>query len=142
MQYGFVIPGGDAAAKTYYENGITADMLTYALYPGTIPISAGEIANYINNPAVAYNATDALKLINTQYWVVNIRNGTEAFANFRRSGYPALSPNLANNNLNGGFARRMSYPDREASSNAENYAGASSQIGGDNLLSRVFWDAE
>ena len=40
-----------------------------------------------------YNPTDALKLINTQYWIVNIRNGTEAFANFRRSGFPALTPN-------------------------------------------------
>ncbi len=53
----------------------------------------------MDNPAVVYNATDALKLINTQYWIVNLRNGTEAFANFRRSGFPALSPNLFNNNL-------------------------------------------
>ncbi len=36
------VAGGDAAAKTYYENGITADMDTYALYPGTSPISASE----------------------------------------------------------------------------------------------------
>ena len=134
------IPGGDAAAKTHYENGITADMVTYALYPGTTPISAGEITAYINNPAVAYNATDALKLINTQYWVVNIRNGTEAFANFRRTGFPALSPNMFNNNLNGGFVRRLSYPDIEGSANAANYTAAAAAIGGDNLTSRVFWD--
>ncbi|MGZ5135933.1 MAG: SusD/RagB family nutrient-binding outer membrane lipoprotein, partial [Flavitalea sp.] len=121
-------------------NGITADMATYALYSGTTPISAGEIAGYINNPAVAYNATDALKLINTQYWVVNIRNGTEAFANFRRTGFPVLSPNMFNNNLNGGFVRRLSYPDIEGSANAENYAAAATAIGGDNLTSRVFWD--
>ena len=134
------VPGGDAAAKTYYENGITADMATYALYPGTNPISAAEITAYINNPAVAYNATDALKLINTQYWVVNIRNGTEAFANFRRTGFPVLSPNMFNNNLNGGFVRRLSYPDVEGSANAANYAAAAAAIGGDKLTSRVFWD--
>ena len=87
------IPGGDAAAKTYYENGITADMATYSLYPGTTAISAAEVTAYINDPAVLYNPTDALKLINTQYWIVNIRNGTEAFANFRRTGFPALTPN-------------------------------------------------
>jgi hypothetical protein len=132
----------DGSAQTYYENAIRADMEVYSLYPGTTPITNAEITNYLSEPGVAFNATDALELINTQYWIVNLRNGTEAFANFRRSGYPALSPNLSNNNLNGGFARRMSYPDREASSNAENYAGASSGIGGDNLLSRVFWDAE
>ena len=129
-------------AQTYYENGIRADMEVYALYPDTTPISDGEITAYLAEPGVAYNSTDALELINTQYWIVNLRNGTEAFANFKRSGYPALSPNLSNNNLNGGFARRMSYPDREASANAENYAAAVSAIGADNLTARVFWDAE
>jgi hypothetical protein len=98
------------------------------------------LAAYVADPAVAYNATDALIQINTQYWIVNIRNGTEAFANFRRSGLPALSPNLFNNKLNGGFARRLSYPDVEASTNTTNYQAASTAIGGDKLTSRVFWD--
>jgi hypothetical protein len=127
------------SAQTYYENGITADMLAYTLYPGTTPISGTDIATYLAGPDVAFNATDALELINTQYWVVNLRNGTEAFANFRRSGFPALSPNLFNNNLNGGFARRMSFPDVEGSANP-NFTSAVNAMGGDNLLSRVFWD--
>jgi hypothetical protein len=134
------IPGGDAQAQIYYEAGITADMAVYSLYPGTAPISAGEITAYLADPAVAYNATDALKLINTQYWIVNLRNGTEAFANFRRSGFPALSPNLFNNKLNGGFVRRLSYPDVEASANTANYQAAATAIGSDKLTSKVFWD--
>ena len=134
------IPGGDATAQTHYENGIRADMATYALYPGTTPISTAEINAYLAQPGVAYNATDALKLINTQYWIVSLRNGTEAFANFRRTGFPTLSPNLFNNNLNGGFVRRMSYPNAEASSNTANYNAAVAAIGGDKLTSRVFWD--
>lgn len=132
--------GGDA--QTYYENAIRADMQVYSLYPGTTPISDDEIDDYLAEPNVAFDGSRALELINTQYWVINIRNGTEAFANFRRSGFPALSPNLSNNNLGGGFARRLSYPDREASSNADNYASAALRIGGDNLVSRVFWDVE
>ena len=134
------IPGGDATAQTYYENAIKADMATYALYPGAFAISASDVNGYIAQPGVAYNPTDALKLINTQYWIVNIRNGTEAWANFRRSGYPVLSPNLFNNNLNGGFVRRMSYPDVEASANTANYQVAAAAIGGDKLTSKVFWD--
>ena len=134
------IPGGDAAAKTHYENGIAADMAIYSLYPGTTPIPTGDVATYLASPGVAYNSADALKLINIQYWVVNIRNGTEAFANFRRSGFPVLSPNLANNKLGGGFVRRLSYPNVEASSNTENYNAAAAAIGGDKLTSRVFWD--
>lgn len=131
------IPGD---AKTFYESAIRANMEVYSLYPNTTPITEAEITNYLNDPAVSYNDADALELINTQYWIVNIRNGAEAYANFRRSGFPTLAPNLFNSNLNGGFARRLSYPDYEASSNAQHYAAAAEAIGGDNLLSRVFWD--
>lgn len=135
------IPGGDVAAKTFYENGITADMAAYALYNGTTAITAGEVTTYLSHPLVAYTPADALRLINTQYWIVNIRNGTEAFANFRRSGYPALTANPVPGDLGAvGFARRLSYPDLEASANTAQYNAAAAAIGGDKLSSRVFWD--
>lgn len=135
------VPGGDVQAKIYYENGITADMQAYALYNNTTPITAGEITTYLAGPNVAYTPVDALKLINTQYWVVNIRNGTEAFANFRRSGFPALTPNPVPGALGSvGFARRLSYPDIEASANTANYNAAATAMGGDKISSRVFWD--
>lgn len=135
------VPGGDGQAKIYYESAIAADMAAYALYSNTTPITAGEVAAYIAQPAVAYTPADALKLINTQYWIVNIRNGTEAFANFRRSGFPALIPNPVPGVLGSvGFARRLTYPDLEASSNTANYNAGAAAIGGDKLTSRVFWD--
>ncbi len=130
------------SAQAYYEQGITADMKVYSYYPQTSPISDADIAEFLARPGVAFDASRALEQINTQYWIANLRNGTEVFANFRRSGYPALKPNAFNNNLNGGFARRLSYPNYEISSNAENYTAAAAAIGGDNLLSRVFWDKE
>jgi hypothetical protein len=135
------IPGGDAAAQAFYEAGITADMDTYARYPNGAVISAPAKAAFLSQPAVLYNPANALQLINTQYWVANITNGTEAWANFRRSGFPALSPNLFNNNLGGGFIRRLSYPDYETSNNHANLVAAVQAIGGvDNLTTRVFWD--
>jgi len=137
------IPGGDAAAQTYYENGIIADIDTYAQYPNGAVVSAAAKTAFLTDPAIAYNPANALKLINTQYWIANIANGTEAWANLRRVNflYPALSPNLYNNNLNGGFIRRLSYPDYEASNNSANYFAAVQAIGGtDNLVTRVFWD--
>ncbi|WP_194776217.1 SusD/RagB family nutrient-binding outer membrane lipoprotein [Pararhodonellum marinum] len=127
--------------RTYYENAIRADMQVYELYPATSPITDAEINAYLNEPGVLFDAGRALELINTQYWVVNLRNGGEAWANFRRSGYPDLQPNLFNNNLNGGFVRRMSYPDREASANAQSYAAAIA-IRPNDLVSRVFWDTQ
>ncbi|NCU03076.1 MAG: SusD/RagB family nutrient-binding outer membrane lipoprotein [Chitinophagaceae bacterium] len=135
------IPGGDAQAKIYYDNAIAADMASYSLYTGTTPISGADVTAYINDPNVLYTPADALKLINTQYWIVNIRNGTEAFANFRRSGFPALTPNPVAGALGSvGFIRRLSYPDLEASSNTASYNAGATAIGGDKLNSRVFWD--
>ena len=64
---------------------------------------------------------------------MSIRNGTEAFANFRRTGFPALTPNPVSGELGTAedFVRRLSYPDVEASANTENYNAAKTAIGGD-----------
>ena len=141
------IPGGDAAAKTFYENAIKADMDRYAQYPGGTAIPDADKNIYLAHPLVAYNPTDALKLINTQYWIACITNGTEAWANFRRSGFPALTRNKYNNDLladgGDGFIHRLSYPDAESGSNNANYLNAVKAIGGkDNLIARVFWDKQ
>jgi hypothetical protein len=144
------IAGGEAAAQTYYEAGIKADMDVYALYlsetDSNLPaITAAEKDAYLAQPAVAYNSANAYQLINTAYWIVNLRNGAEAFANFRRSGYPALQRNAFDNRLldNGGdgFIHRFSYPDAELSRNKVNYQDAVQAMGGiDNNIARVFWD--
>ena len=134
---------GGVTAQTYYENAIKSDMEKYSLYPGTPnpAITPAEITAYINDPAVLYNPTDALKLIGTQYWIVNIRNGTEAWANFRRTGFPALTANPVAGDLGAvGFVRRLTYPNIEASSNTENYQTAIQAYGGDKLTGKVFWD--
>jgi len=132
------------SAQAFYEEGIRASMDQWSRYPNTPDraITDEEKARYISHPQVAFNANTALELINVQYWVSNIGNGTESFANFRRSGYPALSPNRYNNNLNGGFVRRMAYPNDEMSENPDNYQSAVAAMGGDNLTVRVFWDIE
>jgi Starch-binding associating with outer membrane len=128
-------------AQALYEEGIRASMAQHTLYPGGYgAISVTDQNNYIADANVAYNATDALRLINTEYWVSNVNNPLEGWANFRRSGFPALSPNLYNNNLNGGFVRRVPYPTQESGSNPANYSAAGVAIGGDNLTTRVFWD--
>ncbi|MDT0685011.1 SusD/RagB family nutrient-binding outer membrane lipoprotein [Autumnicola psychrophila] len=134
----------DGDAQEYYEEAITAHMQMYEIYPNTASITMSEIESYLNEPEVAYDESNALELINTQYWIVSFTNAAEAFANFRRSGYPNLNPNTFNDDLvaGGGFANRFSYPDRESSANAENYSAAAAAIGGDNLISRVFWDIE
>ncbi len=144
------IAGGETAAQQYYEDGIKADMDNYALYlsrtGSSMPsVSVSQQDAYIAQPGVAYNATDALELINTQYWVVCIRNGAEAWANRRRSGFPALKRNMFDNQLlasgGDGYVHRFSYPDAELSRNKVNYQAAVTAMGGtDNIIARVFWD--
>ena len=131
----------EGTAQSLYEDGIKASMNQYSLYPGGYgAISVADQNAYITQSNVAYNPANALTLINTQYWISNFGYSMEAFANFRRTGIPALAPNNYNNNLNGGFIRRFSYPDVEASRNSKNFAAASAAIGGDVLTTRVFWD--
>ncbi len=133
---------GGLTAQQYYEAGVRAAMDDWNLFPGTFSpaVSNTEKDNYLLQPAVAYNSTDALKLINTQYWIACITTGAEGFANWRRSGFPVLQPNMYNNNLNGGFVRRMAYPNAEEAQNPENYAAAVASMGGDGLTQRIFWD--
>ncbi|HSC37994.1 MAG TPA: SusD/RagB family nutrient-binding outer membrane lipoprotein, partial [Chitinophagaceae bacterium] len=131
-------------AQQYYEAGVRAAMDDWSLFPGTFSpaVSNTEKDNYLLGPAVAYNDANALKLINTQYWICSITNGPEGFANWRRSGFPALARNTYNDDLvpGGGFVRRMSYPDAEKASNADNYNAAVASMGGDKITQRVFWD--
>jgi hypothetical protein len=66
----------------------------------------------------------------------------ECFANWRRSGYPALTPVDYPGNVTGGtIPRRFTYPQSEASANAANYSDAVSRLsGGDKMTSRIWWD--
>ncbi|MEO8583977.1 MAG: SusD/RagB family nutrient-binding outer membrane lipoprotein, partial [Flavitalea sp.] len=94
----------------------------------------------IANP---YNASKALEQINTQYWISSFLNGSEVWANFRRSDFPVLTPNTypaADPAVKGGFIHRLTYPSREASVNKDNFNAAVSNMGPNNLATRVFWD--
>ena len=130
------------SAATYYNNGVMADMDRFASYDAAAIIPPSTENAYLNNPANAYNSANALKLINTQYWIASFGNGAEAWANFRRSGYPALTPNpYPGRQIKGDFIRRFIYPISEQSVNAANYKAAVASIGGsDDLDMHVFWD--
>jgi hypothetical protein len=138
------VTGGLAQAIIYYNAGIRASMDEYPLYPGTVAIPAADYNSYIAQSGVALTAGTALDKINTQYWIASLGNNAEAFANFRRTGFPALTPNTVSLPLlptsTGGFARRIPYPANELSVNAANYNAAVARIGGDNVSQRIFWD--
>jgi hypothetical protein len=134
---------GAQTAQQYYELGIRASFAEYALYPNVSnpAVSNADIDAYLQNSNVVFSSSKALELINTQYWVVSFGDGTEVYANFRRSGFPVLAPNRYNTNLQNGFARRFAYPNEESARNNANFTEAVGRLGGSNNLSaRVFWD--
>ena len=129
------------SVATFYNAGVRAHMDQMKQYDVTATIAtAAQDAYLAANP---FNAGTALQQINTQYWIASFQNGSEAWANFRRSGFPALTPNpypSADPAVIGAFVHRLVYPVREKSVNTDNYNAAVARMGADNLATRVFWD--
>jgi hypothetical protein len=128
---------GDAGE--YFTAGIRAHMEQMELHDAGAAIDEADIQTYLdNNPLVAGTA---LEQINTQYWVASFLNSSEAFANFRRSGFPDLPPNpFPGQDISGDFINRLTYPNSEISVNTANVNEAISRMGGDNLDVKVWWD--
>ena len=95
------------------------------------------------HPLDKSSTTASLAQINTQFWATTgtMFNFIEAWTNWRRSGYPVLTPvNYAGNFTGGQIPRRETYPSSEPSNNGENYNAAKSNMGGDDWTTRVWWD--
>ena len=128
---------GDPA--THYENGVRAAMEYLALYGADAIIPSSEVEAYLNeNP---YDPSRALEQINEQYWASVLLNEYEAYANWRRTGYPELTPvNYPGNVTGGTIPRRLRYAQGEAVANPVNYQEAVSRQGPDVLTTRIWWD--
>jgi hypothetical protein len=100
------------------------------------------LAAYLLQPAVVYDPVNALQQIGYQRWVHLYMNGYEAWAEWRRTGYPVLTPAPNNNNIP--IPRRQAYPSSEPNINTTNYKTAVQAQPGlngkDDLTGRVWWD--
>ena len=135
-QRGWITVG---TAVGYYNAGVTAHMDQLASYDAGSAVPAAAITNYLlANP---YNPVTGLQQINTQYWIASFLNGPEAWANFRRSGFPALAANPYVGDIPAGtFIRRLTYPVSEISANTVNVNEAIGKQGADKLDTKVWWD--
>ena len=130
-------------AAQYFSDGIKAHMDQMAMYDPSCAVAGSARDVYAgNNPL---NTGTELDQINSQYWISSFLNGPEAFANFRRSGFPALTPNPYGqpNNPdvpNGTFIRRLTYPTSEIAVNSVNFSEAVARQGADKLSTRIWWD--
>jgi hypothetical protein len=132
-------------AAQNFADGIKAHMDQMAIHDAASAVAAGARDTYI--AANPLGAGTELEQINTQYWIASFLNGPEAFANFRRSGFPTLTPNPYGqpNNPdvpNGTFIRRITYPSSELSVNTTNVNEAIAGQGADKLSTRIWWDKQ
>ncbi|MCE7065002.1 SusD/RagB family nutrient-binding outer membrane lipoprotein [Dyadobacter sp. CY326] len=125
-------------AKTLYEAAVQASLQQWM---GASYTEAAYKA-FIAKPEVAYTEATALEKIGTQRWIALYFQGTEAWSEWRRTGYPVLKP--AANTLNGGTAipRRLAYPVTENTLNQENYKAVVASQGADDHYTRVWWDKQ
>jgi hypothetical protein len=132
---------GDAG--TLYEEGIEATMDRY-------DVDASAVNTYLGQSEVSWDpnaSTDEkIQKIILQKWIALFgRSGFEAWAEYRRTGYPELREIGApgGGTTNGVVPRRVPYPNSEEQLNAQNYNDAVGRLDeGDTYLSRMWWDVD
>jgi len=125
-------------AKDYFEAGVKAHMAQLSEMDANSVVSTVAVDAYL--AANPFNSTTALEQINTQYWISCFLNGPEAFANFRRTGFPKLSANpFPGKAIKGDFINRLTYPNSEISVNSVNVKAAIANQGADDLDTKVWW---
>ncbi len=131
---------GDAAKL--FQEGIRAHMQQLATYGASSAVPEAAITTYLQNTQLT--AGSELEQINVQYWIASFLNGPEAWANFRRSGFPNLVPNpFPGSDLKTEpFIRRLTYTDAELNVNKTNVDEAIARQGPDLLDTRVWWDVK
>lgn len=149
------------SAKELYEGGIAASMAQWGVAGGDVtaylassatPIALGDI---YNTPAatdipVAFGSSEDVQReqIGTQKWLSLYPSmSPEAWAEFRRTGYPKLLPRLNNDNPQlstaAGAMKRLIFPPDEAIINPEGYASGVQKLGGDDRNDvRLWWDVD
>jgi hypothetical protein len=122
----------------------------------TDPVTAGNsYSTPLTEVSIAWDSQEAfeghLEQIITQKYIAMFPEGEEAWAEFRRTGYPKVIPTRTNNSggtINTNLqVRRLPYPREEYQANGTNVAAGvallrteSANNGADNGGTRVWWD--
>ncbi|MDO4228949.1 MAG: RagB/SusD family nutrient uptake outer membrane protein [Capnocytophaga sp.] len=150
-------------AENLYNEGIKLSMQQWGVSVGTyIDNETNKPANYTDPKNTAYNENAAstvtvkwnesasneekLEKIITQKWIAMFPDGAEAWAEFRRTGYPKLLPIEVNNSAgdidSNIMIRRLRFPENERTgTNKEEVAKAVQYLkGSDSPGTRLWWD--
>ena len=124
-----------AGAKAHYEAGVKASMQMYPIYDASFTVSDGAVTSYLTT--FPYGVTKpALEMIYDQMWVNHFLNWWEAWSDWRRTGFPALTPTNYPGNVTGGtIPQKLKYPNAEVAGNPNFASGASAN----DYTTKVWW---
>lgn len=162
--FGFNMGSGEA--KDFYDEGIRLSFEEWGVSGADTylanttgkpqlyadPANSNSYSQELSDITIAWDAGASLaqmqERIITQKWIANWQLGNEAWADYRRTGYPRLMPATEDGNKSLGVvdselgARRMPYPADEYTTNNVNVNNAVSSLlkGADNMATRMWWD--
>lgn len=124
-------------AKSHYDAGVKASMQMYTPFDATLTVADAAAAKYLTT--YPYGVTKpALEMIGEQMWVNKFFNWWEAWSDWRRTGYPKLTPTNYPGNVTGGtIPVRLRYPTNEVAGNPNYQTGATLP---DEFTTKVWWD--
>lgn len=148
-----------ASAQECYENGITASLTQWGAESAAVsayltstatPAAPGDSEN---SPAVAStpirwsgSVATQREQIGVQKWLAVFPDGMEAWAEYRRTGFPVMYPVVQSGNPDlpaGSFIKRMPFPTVEETNNAAELGKGRALLGGpDNAATTLWWDID
>ncbi|PKD43493.1 SusD/RagB family nutrient-binding outer membrane lipoprotein [Rhodohalobacter barkolensis] len=117
-------------AEDLYNQAITQSIIQWTG-------SDDDATDFLSQPDIAFDVSTAIEQIATQRYVHLFLNGYEAWAEWRRTGFPNFVTSGGND-----VPTRQAYTSEESFNNTENYEEAiQRQFGGENTLyGKVWWD--
>lgn len=121
-----------ANVEDFYKEGIEASWEQWGV--------TGDIDTYYGNANVNLAGGNELRKIAMQQYIAWYPDGIQAWANWRRTGVPALVPTPNATNTGGQIPRRYVYGNREYTLNTANVQKAAATYNNDSPDARVWWD--
>lgn len=126
-----------ASAQQHYQKGIRA-----AMQVEPFKIADPAVNAYLEKEGMLSGSEEQqLEQIMNQKWISLFMRHHEAYAEWRRTAYPVLTPGPNQGVTEGAISQRAVYSGSERFRNPEEYAKAADRLShGDSYLSKVWWD--
>ena len=125
-------------AQQLFTTGITQSMTQYSVPQAGLDAFLASAAG-----TLAGTNEEKLEQIIVQKFLAMMYQSNEAYAEFRRTGYPRIWTGNASGSTNGEIPRRLTYPLDEYAKNEQSVRTAAGKLTqGDKYMSRMWWDAK